>query len=128
MLLSCCDLLESEINELGEVQGRHKWYVRYCNKFGRTFDFEPENMLNPYKPLVLGKKMFILATRGGSGFGKGGQYEMLNFQTPYLETIFGFIGITDITVIEIENDESGGEKLAEAIANARTQIAQLIHN
>lgn len=103
-----------------------KAYIDQIVRIGRTFAFEPENPQNPYKPLVLGKKMFIIATRGGSGFGVGGQYEQMNHQTPYLATVFGFIGITDITFIEIENDELGGQKLAEAIANARRQVAQLV--
>lgn len=103
-----------------------KAYIDQIVRIGRTFAFEPEHNENPYKPLVLGKKMFIIATRGGSGFGAGGQYETLNYQTPYLATIFGFIGITDITFIEVENDELGGQKLAESIANARLQIAQLV--
>jgi FMN-dependent NADH-azoreductase len=34
--------------------------------------------------------------------------------------------ITDITFIDLENDESGGKELADAIAAARTQIAQLV--
>jgi FMN-dependent NADH-azoreductase len=36
------------------------------------------------------------------------------------------MGITDITFIEVENDESGEEQLAESIAKARTQIAHLV--
>jgi len=103
-----------------------KAYIDQIVRIGRTFAFEPENSANPYKPLVLGKKMFIIAARGSSGFGAGGQYEMLNYQTPYLAAVFGFIGITDIDFVEVENDEFGGQKLAEAIAQARTQIAQLV--
>lgn len=103
-----------------------KAYIDQIVRIGRTFAFEPENAANPYKPLVLGKKMFIIAARGASGFGAGGQYEKLNYQTPYLATIFGFIGITDITFVEVENDEDGGQKLTNAIASARSQIAQLV--
>ncbi|AFY77190.1 acyl carrier protein phosphodiesterase [Pleurocapsa sp. PCC 7327] len=103
-----------------------KAYIDQIVRIGRTFAFEPEDSENPYKPLVLGKKMFIIAARGGSGFGVGGQYETMNYQTPYLATIFGFIGITDITLIEVENDEYGGQKLADAIASARAKIAQLV--
>ncbi len=103
-----------------------KAYIDQIVRPGRTFIFEPENPENPYKPLVLGKKMFIISARGGSGFGKGGKYEKLNYQTPYLTTIFGFIGITDIRFIDLENDESGGKELADAIAAARKQIAQLV--
>lgn len=108
------------------VPSTFKAYIDQIVRIGRTFAFEPENSANPYKPLVLGKKMFIIAARGGSGFGAGGQYEKLNYQTPYLATVFGFMGVTDITFIDVENDESGGQKLADAIAAARIQMAQLI--
>ncbi|MFH7029487.1 MAG: FMN-dependent NADH-azoreductase [Heteroscytonema crispum UTEX LB 1556] len=107
------------------IPSTFKAYIDQIVRIGRTFAFTPENSANLYKPLVLGKKMFIIAARGGSGFGSGGQYEKLNYQTPYLATIFGFIGITDIAFIDLENDESGGQALADAIATARTQIAQL---
>lgn len=103
-----------------------KAYIDQIIRPGRTFAFEPKDAENPYKPLVLGKKMFVIATRGGSGFGVGGPYEKLNYQTPYLATLFGFIGITDIALIEVENDESGGAGLAESIANARRQIMELV--
>lgn len=102
-----------------------KAYIDQIVRIGRTFDFAPKNVENPYKPLVFGKKMFIVTARGASGYGVGDRYEMLNYQDPYLRTIFGFIGITDITFIHIENDESGSVGLAESIANARTQIAEL---
>jgi FMN-dependent NADH-azoreductase len=103
-----------------------KAYIDQIVRIGRTFALDPENIDNPYKPLVLGKKMFIISARGGSGFGVGGQYEKLNYQTTYLESLFAFLGITDITFIDLENDEIGGQKLEDAIASARTQIAQLI--
>jgi FMN-dependent NADH-azoreductase len=72
------------------------------------------------------KKMFIISARGGSGFGVGGRYEKLNYQTTYLESLFGFLGISDITFIDVENDEIGGQELEDAIAFARNQIAQLV--
>jgi FMN-dependent NADH-azoreductase len=103
-----------------------KAYIDQIVRIGRTFALEPENPDNPYKPLVLGKKMFIISARGGSGFGVGGQYEKMNHQTSYLATIFGFLGISDLTFIDLENEEIGGQKLADAIASARTQIARLL--
>jgi FMN-dependent NADH-azoreductase len=70
--------------------------------------------------------MFVVEARGDSGFEPGGRFEKMNHHDPYLRTIFGFLGITDITFIHVENDEYGEQKLAESIANARTQIAQLV--
>jgi FMN-dependent NADH-azoreductase len=105
-----------------------KAYIDQIVRIGRTFTFEPENSANPYKALVLGKKMFIITARGDSGFEPGERNEKLNYQDPYLRTIFGFIGITDITFIHVENDELGGTSLAQSIAKARTQVTQLVGN
>jgi FMN-dependent NADH-azoreductase len=108
------------------VPSTFKAYIDQIVRVGRTFVFEPEDAANPYKPLVLGKKMFIITARGGSGFEPGERNEKLNYQDPYLRAIFGFIGITDITFIHIENDEFGGTSLAQSIVAARHQVAQLV--
>lgn len=108
------------------VPSGFKAYIDQIVRVGRTFDFEPNNSAHVYKPLVLGKKMFVIEARGDSGFQPGGRYEKMNHHDPYLVTVFGFIGITDITFIHVENDEYGGQKLADSIAAARTQVAQLV--
>ncbi|GFE70230.1 FMN-dependent NADH-azoreductase [Chroococcus sp. FPU101] len=108
------------------VTSTFKAYIDQIVRPGRTFAFQPENAINPYKPLVLGKKMFVITARGGSGFGTGEYNEKINFQDPYLRAIFGFIGITDITFIHVENVELGEPSLAQSIANARSQMTQLV--
>jgi FMN-dependent NADH-azoreductase len=105
-----------------------KAYIDQIVRVGRTVAFEPNDAVNVFKPLVLGKKMFIVEARGDSGFQPGGRYEKMNHHDPYLATVFGFVGITDITFIHVENDEYGGRKLAESIATARTHVAQLIRS
>ncbi len=108
------------------VPSPFKAYIDQIVRTGRTVAFEPDDAANAFKPLVLGKKMFIIEARGDSGFQPGGRYEKMNHHDPYLVTVFGFMGITDITFIHVENDEYGGQKLADSIAAARTQIAQLV--
>lgn len=102
-----------------------KAYIDQIVRVGRTVAFEPDDCTNVFKPLVLGKKMFIVEARGYSGFQRGGRYEKMNHHDPYLITVFGFMGIMDITFVHVENDENGGQKLAESIAKARDQVAQL---
>ena len=125
------ELLAADIYVIGvpmynfSIPSTLKAYIDQIVRIGRTFEFAPENPENHYKPLVLGKKMFIITARGSSGYGAGERYETLNHQDPYLRTIFGFIGITDITFVHVENDEVGGTGLEQSIANAHTQIAQL---
>jgi len=126
------ELLTADVYVIGvpmynySIPSMLKAYIDQIVRIGRTFEFAPENPENPYKPLVLGKKMFVITARGSSGYGTGEPYEMLNYQDPYLRAIFGLIGITDITFVHVENDESGGAGLAESIAKAQTQIAQLV--
>ncbi len=103
-----------------------KAYIDQIVRVGRTVAFEPSDAGNAFRPLVLGKKMFIIEARGDSGFQPGGRYAQMNYHDPYLTTVFGFIGITDITFIHVENDEYGGQKLAESIAKAQAQIASLV--
>lgn len=108
------------------VPSGFKAYIDQIVRMGRTVDFEPNDAGNAYKPLVLGKKMFIIEARGDSGFQPGGRYEKMNHHDPYLVTVFEFMGITDITFIHVENDEYGGQKLADSIANARHKITELV--
>jgi FMN-dependent NADH-azoreductase len=108
------------------VPSTFKAYIDQIVRPGRTFAVQPEDPTNPYKPLVLGKKMFIITARGASGYQPGECHEKLNYQDPYLKTIFGFIGITDIAFVPVENDEIGGTSLAQSIAAAQTQMAQLV--
>ncbi len=108
------------------VPSGFKAYIDQIVRVGRTVAFEPSESGNAFRPLVLGKKMFVIEARGDSGFQPGGRYEQMNHHDPYLVTVFGFIGITDITFIHVENDEYGGQKLAESIAKAQAQIASLV--
>ncbi len=108
------------------VPSAFKAYIDQIVRVGRTFAFEPENRDTPYKGLVHGKTMFIITARGASGYGAGGSFEAYNHQDPYLKAVFGFLGITDITFIHIENDEFGGQSLAQSIADAQAKIAELI--
>lgn len=71
-----------------------KSYIDYIVRPRRTFAATE----NGFKGLVTDKKMILVQARG-SDFRPGSTYDAVNFQEPYLKTVFGFIGITDIQVI-----------------------------
>jgi FMN-dependent NADH-azoreductase len=125
------EFLAADIYVLGvpmynfSVPSTFKAYIDQIVRVGRTVAFEPDAAANVFKQLVLNKKMFVIEARGDSGYHPGGQYEQMNYHDPYLVTVFGFLGITDITFVHVENDEYGGNKLAESIANARAKIIDL---
>ncbi|MFQ4135853.1 FMN-dependent NADH-azoreductase [Nodosilinea sp. PGN35] len=107
------------------IPSTFKAYIDQIVRIGRTFAIDPDDAEDPYKPLLQGKRMFVITARGSSGFGPGDRYGFMNHQDPYLRVAFGFIGITDITFVHVENDEHSSESLAASIAAARHQIMDL---
>ena len=126
------ELIAAEILVVGvpmynfSVPSTFKAYIDQIVRVGRTFAIDHEDAEDPYKPLLKGKKMFVITARGASGFGPGERYGHMNHQDPYLRVAFGFIGITDITFVHVQNDEHSSESLAASIAAAQAQVAQLV--
>lgn len=75
-----------------------------------------------YKGLAAGKKAFVVTANGGGGYGAGEAMEKINFQDPYLRTAFGFIGITDVEFIHVNNTCKGEESVRESVGKARALI------
>lgn len=76
---------------------------------------------NGTEGLVKGKKMVVIATYGGAY--TTDQSKSYNFHEPYLRTIFGFVGITDMTFLVAQPTDMGKEleqaKVSEAIEKAK---------
>ena len=127
------ELLAADIYVMGvpmynwSVSSSFKAYIDNIVIINRTWAYIPdENPEFPYKPLVSNKKMFVIASRGDGGFASGERNHQRDFQIPLIRETFGMLGINNITFITVENDEYGGQKLAESLATARSQIKELI--
>lgn len=112
------ELLASDIIVIGapmhnfSIASTLKAYIDQIVRVGRTFT--PD-----YQGLATGKRAFILCARGGGGYGPGEQMEAANFQDPYFKTVFGMIGITDITFLHDEKTLSNESNLDKSLAEAR---------
>ena len=76
--------------------------------------------------LVTGRKMMVITSRGGEYTDP--ESRAYDFQEPYLRTIMGFIGITDIRFIiaqpmDLMGPDIARQRLEEALALAREQGA-----
>jgi FMN-dependent NADH-azoreductase len=71
-----------------------KLWIDQVVRAGKTFSY---GATGP-KGLLTGKKATLLLASGGE-YGKGGAMASFDFVTPYLQTVLGFIGITDVTII-----------------------------
>ncbi len=72
--------------------------------------------------LVKDKRMVIVTSRGGQYVG---DTKHLDYHIPYLRTIFGFIGITDIEVIIAEGMDMGREIREKNIQEAKKKAFEI---
>lgn len=105
-----------------------KAWVDQVVRLDRTVSFNPATPESPFTPLLADRPRHavILSARGGVGFGPGGALEHMNHLEPGLSTVLEFMGITRIHCIALENEEAGGELLANAIAEAHQDIESLV--
>lgn len=112
------ELLAADILVIGapmynfSIPSTLKAWIDQIVRIGRTFTKD-------YQGLATGKRAFILCARGGSGYGSGDPMEQANFQDPYFKTIFGMIGITDITFLYDEKTLSSESQLPQNVEKAR---------
>lgn len=100
-----------------------KAYIDQIVRIGRTFTVDSTG----YAGLVKDRKMVIITAQGGS-YRPGTPLDNLNFHEPYLRTIFGFIGITDINVIYADGLAMGDEAREKSVAQAQAAIQAAIAN
>lgn len=86
-----------------------KAYIDQVMRINETWRFRSGKPDGDYVGLLENKKLFILSSRGDTGYGEGEKNEHMNFQTTYLKFIFGIMGVKDVTVISLDNEEFGGE-------------------
>lgn len=72
-----------------------KAWIDHAVRVGHTFRYTEKGP----EGLVQGKKLTIIIASGGV-YTPGEPFAPYDFLTPYLKGIFGFIGITDVTVLQ----------------------------
>lgn len=71
--------------------------------------------------LLKNKKVYVVLTRGGQYRGTPG-----DTQVPYLQMMFGFLGMTDLQFVYAEGLAMGPDAEAQGIASAESQIAEAV--
>jgi FMN-dependent NADH-azoreductase len=72
-----------------------KAWIDHVVRVGHTFKYDA----NGPTGLISGKKATVIVASGGS-YGPGEPFQPYDFLTPYIKAILGFIGITDVTVLQ----------------------------
>jgi FMN-dependent NADH-azoreductase len=106
------------------VPYRLKQYIDILVQPGYTFSYSEDK---GYQGLVVGKPLLAVYARGGE-YPAGSEAEAFDFQTRYVELIFGFMGFKDIRSVVVEPTLQGGPDVAktrvrEAIDRAKEMAA-----
>jgi len=96
-----------------------KAYIDHIARAGLTFN--PQT----YEGLLRGKKMFVVTARGGGGYGPGEKREAYNQQDGQIRIAFGFMGVTDIEFVHVENNNAGDDIRRASLEKAHAKIKQL---
>lgn len=109
------ELKENDIYVIGtpmynwSIPSGLKAYIDQIMRINETWKFRSGEPDGDYVGLLENKKMFILSSRGDTGYGENEKNEKMNFQTTYLKFIFGIMGVQDTIIISLDNEEFGGE-------------------
>ena len=88
---------------------------------GRTFSYGERG---PKGLLPEGKQVVAIVSRGGA-YAEGSPVAAFDFQVPYLKKILGFIGLSDVILVDADKQGSAAETARQSIDNAVEKISAL---
>jgi FMN-dependent NADH-azoreductase len=101
-----------------------KAWVDQIVRVGRTFSFDPDPA-EPYRPLLRGKKLVLITSRGDRGFDPGGPLAHMNHLDAHVDTVLRFVGIERVATVAVESDEWDDDHLARSLAAAVREVERL---
>ncbi|MEJ8862408.1 FMN-dependent NADH-azoreductase [Pseudomonas jessenii] len=101
------------------------WFDKVI-RIGKTFTFDLDRGDYPLEPIMNGKKLVILSSRGEFGFGPGGVREAMNHLDTHIQTCAHYLGVNETHVISIDYQEFGDARHEASIADAFDTIPVLV--
>jgi len=117
------ELLAADVVVIGvpminfNVSAQLKNWIDAIARAGVTFKYGEQGPIG----LVTGKKVYVVSARGGIH-----RDQPTDQVVPYLRTVLGFLGMSDVEFIYAEGLGMGPEAEAQGLASARAQIQQLL--
>lgn len=97
-----------------------KSWIDHLARAGRTFSYSAAGP----KGQLAGKRVVVVSTRGGVY--REGPNQAADFVEPYLRTVLGFLGITEVEFLYHEGLKVGPDVSAASLAKAEARIGTLL--
>jgi FMN-dependent NADH-azoreductase len=98
-----------------------KAWIDHIARAGRTFRYTAQGP----EGLLKNKKAVVIVSRGGFYTTGAAPAASMNHQEPYLRTVLGFLGLTDVSFIEVEGQAIGPDVAAKGVEAARAAASKL---
>jgi FMN-dependent NADH-azoreductase len=97
-----------------------KSWIDQIVRINRTFSYDGTN----FTGLVKTKRVVVVTAFGAGGY--TGPLAGADFVTPYLKFLFGFLGVSDVTVIPAEATTADAATVASNVDRAKSDIFKLV--
>lgn len=107
-----------------------KAWVDQVIRVGRTFSFDLARGDYPLEPILSGKTLACLTSKGEFGFAPGGIREGGNHLDPHIKTFQHYLGVTEAHYVAVEFQEFGDARHDASRRQAEldvTALAQRLH-
>lgn len=101
------------------------WFDKVI-RLGRSFSFDLSRGDYPLEPMLSGKTLVVLSSRGEFGFGPGGVRAGMNQLDPHIRTCSHYLGVETIHSIAVEYQEFGDARHQRSIAEAHAAVPELV--
>ena len=95
-------------------------------RIGKTFSFDLARGDYPLEPIMSGKKLVILSSRGEFGFGLGGIREHMNHLDTHIKACAHYLGVSETHDITIDFQEFGDDRHRGSIDEAFSAVPALV--
>jgi FMN-dependent NADH-azoreductase len=118
------ELLAADLIVLGvpmhnfSIPASLKAWIDLITRAGKTFSYGDTG---PKGLIPSDKKVLVIVTRGGA-YGAGSPAD---FQVPYLRHMLGFIGLSDVTVIDVDRQGSTGDAAQKSVDRAIAELSAM---
>lgn len=118
-------VIGSPMYNYGMPAALKSWFDQVI-RIGKTFTFDLGRGDFPLEPIMSGKTLVILSSRGEFGFGAGGIRERMNHLETHIQTCAHYLGVEQTHVITIDYQEFGDARHAASTVEAFDAIQQLV--
>lgn len=118
-------VIASPMYNYGMPAALKSWFDQVI-RIGKTFTFDLARGDFPLEPIMNGKTLVILSSRGEFGFGVGGIREKLNHLETHIQTCAHYLGVEQTHVITVDYQEFDDARHLASIAQAYQAMELLV--